>query len=130
VIPGENGEGVRLIVNEHQYTGPLATGSFCTGMASDPVAGVPQVLWRPVIVGPNSFVLADKLASCQFAYKEENPMPQAPDVWRPRWIRDVTPAAVRFDMVPLHPDPARLQVPPVVAALRPTRNPLIEVTED
>jgi prepilin-type N-terminal cleavage/methylation domain-containing protein len=130
VIPGENGRGVRLVVNEHLYTGPLGAGNFCTGFAADPATGVPAIMWRPVVAGPNSFVLADKLAACRFAYKEENPAPQAPDFWRSRWVRDTTPAAVRIDMVPLEPDPARLQVPPVVAEFRPTRNPLTEVTLD
>src|SRR4051794_12607344 len=37
VIPGENGQGVRLIVNEHLYTGPLSTGILCAGTGPDPV---------------------------------------------------------------------------------------------
>src|SRR5205814_2063081 len=31
VIPGENGKGVRLIVNENLYTGPPSAGMFCLG---------------------------------------------------------------------------------------------------
>ena len=35
VIQGERGEGVRLIVNEHPYTGPRGAGLFCIGMGAD-----------------------------------------------------------------------------------------------
>src|SRR4051812_18433701 len=33
VIPGENGEGVRLVVNETQYTGTENAGRLCMGIA-------------------------------------------------------------------------------------------------
>ena len=35
VIPGDNGNGVRLIVNETLYTGPLSTAGFCAGFGAD-----------------------------------------------------------------------------------------------
>lgn len=123
VIPGENGNGVRLIVNETLYTGPLSTAPFCAGLGPDPVTGTVQPLWRPVIAGARSFVLADKLARCQFMYKEETD-PNRPDLWVPKWGRDFVPAAVRIDWAPLEPDPSRLQVPPVTLPFRPRRNPL------
>ena len=62
VIPGENGTGVRLIVNEFWYCGPLSAGSSCVGVMPDPVAKAPMMIFRPVQIGPSSFVLADKLA--------------------------------------------------------------------
>jgi general secretion pathway protein J len=130
VIPGENGEGVRLIVNEHLYTGPYAAGNFCAGVGSDPATGGKRILWRPVAAGTNSFVLADRLAACQFTYKEEKLAQQEPDLWQPVWIRDNTPAAVRIDLVPLEPDPARLQVPSIVAPFRVTKHVFAEITDD
>ena len=33
VIPGDDGRGVRLIVNEVPYAGALSAGSFCLGYA-------------------------------------------------------------------------------------------------
>ena len=41
VIPGEEGRGVRLVVNEIPYTGPLNAGELCPGMAQDPETGRP-----------------------------------------------------------------------------------------
>ncbi len=40
VIPGEEGRGVRLMVNEYPYTGPLAAGQSCVGMMVDPNSGL------------------------------------------------------------------------------------------
>ena len=125
VIPGENGRGVRLIVNETLYTGPFSTGAHCLGVVPDPETGTPQVMWRPVAVGAQSFVLADKLAACQFAFKEEK-SPTEQDVWHAKWPRDFTPSAVRIDLVPLDPDPSELQVPPFVAPFRVNRHPFYE----
>jgi type II secretory pathway component PulJ len=62
VIPGENGQGVRLVVNEHWYTGSRGAGMFCLGMGADPLTGGPAPLFLPIEVGAGSFVLVDKLA--------------------------------------------------------------------
>jgi len=110
VIPGEEGRGVRLIVNEHLYSGPLSTGRFCVGV--------------PVRIGADSFVLADKLAECRFAFREEQELPQQP-VWRVKWTKDFTPSAVRIDMIPLEPDPAKLHVSSIVAPFRVDRYPMM-----
>lgn len=125
VIPGENGEGVRLIVNELWYSGPLSTGAACAGILPDPQAGVPVMQFRPVQVNPASFVLADKLLSCRFAYKEEKPIPQ-PDLWYERWVKRPMPNAVRIEMRPLSADPSRLEVPVIIAPVRINRNPEFE----
>ena len=107
VIPGDQGRGVRLIVNEHLYSGPLSTGRFCVD--------------APVEIGPDSFVLADKLAECRFSYREEFEPPQRP-VWHMKWTKDFTPPAVRIDMVPLEPDPAKLHVSSIIAPFRVDRH--------
>jgi hypothetical protein len=121
VIPGEDGLGVRLIVNERLYTGALSTGATCVGMASDPLTGRQSPLFRPVQAGPASFVLADRLQRCVLAYKEERDPPQQ-DLWLTKWPHDKTPAAVRVELIPLEPDAAKLQVPTMVAPFRPTRH--------
>ena len=120
VLPGENGVGVRLIVNETIYTGPFGTGAHCMAITPDP-SGVARVLWRPVVAGATSFVLADKLARCSFAFKEQREPPE-PDLWHTSWRHDYTPAAVRIDLAPVEADPARIQVPPVVAPFRVNRH--------
>lgn len=117
VVPGENGLGVRLIVNERLYSGPLSTGALCGGIVPEPATGLTTPLWHPVQQGQLSFVLADKLRHCQFAFKELREGDQ-PDLWLPRWVKDTTPAAVRIDFEPLELTPGRLYVPSVVAPFR------------
>jgi prepilin-type N-terminal cleavage/methylation domain-containing protein len=121
VIPGENGEGVRLIVNEQLYSGPESTGMHCLGLRANPETQSQSVMFRPVAIGAMSYVLADKLAACRFAYREEREPPQ-PSIWRTQWAKDTTPAAVRIDMIPLVVDPAKLQVPAIVAPFRADRH--------
>jgi prepilin-type N-terminal cleavage/methylation domain-containing protein len=123
VIPGENGEGVRLVVNELWYTGPRSAGSLCAGVATTPT-GL-QLIFRPVLIGQHSFVLADKLASCRFGFKEQREPPR-PDVWLPRWASARIPSAIRVDMMPLRSDPSLLEVPSVIAPVRITRDPMME----
>jgi prepilin-type N-terminal cleavage/methylation domain-containing protein len=125
VVPGDQGRGVRLVVNEHLYSGPLSTRRFCSGVQADPIARTSAPLFYPVQIGGESFVLADQLAHCRFAFLEEFEPPR-PSIWRSRWVRgDVTPVAVRIDMVPLEPDPAKLQVPSFVAPFRVDRSPMV-----
>ncbi len=120
VIPGEHHQGVRLIVNERIYGGPFMVGSVCTGFAPNLLGRImPQ--FTPVDVGPASFVLADKLAYCRFIYRESLPPPVL-QVWKPAWDHpDVLPSGIRIEMAPLHPDPARLQILSVTAAVHVTK---------
>jgi hypothetical protein len=123
VIEGENGQGVRLVENETPYGGPIAAGLFCqlpgqpgAAMGGSP-GGMPQA-------GPNSFVLADKLASCHFLYKDEPPNPPDAEMWMPGWGRpEAWPRAIRIEMVPL--ERQALRVPPMTftGRLRITRQP-------
>lgn len=128
VSPGENGRGVRLLVNELLYTGPLSAGSLCLGQMADPVTNRPRTLFVPVQVGPISFVLADKLAYCRFSYRLDRDFPQPP-VWFPRWAEPRTPAAVRIDMAPLDADPAKIQIPSFTAPFRVNRDPAAQYGE-
>lgn len=109
VIPGEEGKGVRLIVNEHDYNGPFSTGRYCVGMGLDPASGAAAPQFVPVEAGLGSFVLADKLASCRILYKEV--LAEAPfERWLPRWISPYLPAAIRVEMEPLEPDPSKIGI--------------------
>ncbi|HYA18053.1 MAG TPA: prepilin-type N-terminal cleavage/methylation domain-containing protein, partial [Bryobacteraceae bacterium] len=69
VIPGENNTGVRLIVNETPYTGPMQAGQLISGIEPD-VTGRLVTHFAPIVPGPDSFVLADRLRYCRFLYLE------------------------------------------------------------
>jgi prepilin-type N-terminal cleavage/methylation domain-containing protein len=114
VIPGEKGQGVRLVVNERIYGGPFMVGSLCAGMAPSPEGTVlPQFV--PIEIGPASFVLADKLAYCRIWYRQTVPPPEL-ERWLPMWtIRDLLPSGIRIEMAPLTADGSRLQVMTVSA---------------
>ncbi len=94
VIPGENGEGVRLVVNEAPYNGPAGMEPYCTGTA---------------VANPHSFVLADKLAYCRFTYMGPAPNPADPGIWAPAWDHPGWPFAIKVEMAPMDPNPSRLQ---------------------
>jgi len=113
VIPGENQRGVRLVVNERQYTGPLGAGLFCAGVGG----------FLPIETGPASFVLADNLAYCRFSYRELLPPPEPP-VWVSEWTKPVLPNAIRFEMAPLVADSSRLQPLTLTIPVHVTRRPL------
>ena len=117
VIPGEKGAGVRLIVNEHPYSGPPGAGAFCLGMALDEQLGLRAPLFPPIVVTPQSFVLADRLAFCRFFYRETM-RPPARERWVQRWIVPRWPSAVRIEMAPVEADAVRIQPLTLTAPIR------------
>ena len=118
VIPGERGEGVRLIVNEHLYFGPDAAGRFCTG----PAPGGLGTAFVPIQAGPRSFVLADQLAFCRFSYL--TPVtPQGGPEWVPVWVLPQFPRAIRIEMEPLEPVPAKVPMLSITMPVRVNRLP-------
>lgn len=117
VIPGEAGRGVRLVVNERIYTGPLSTGATCGGFVQDPVSGMRVLQFAPIAIGPQSFVLADKLARCHFLYREEAPPPEL-ERWVPRWVQQQWPTGVKIDMAPLDSDLSQIPPVPITAPIR------------
>ncbi len=108
IIPGAEGRGVRLIVNELPYTGPASAGQSCVALAADPVSGFLLPQFQPVLASPQSFVLADKLAFCRFSYLERAKPPDI-DQWHPLWALPQWPAGIRVEMAPLEDNPARLR---------------------
>jgi type II secretory pathway component PulJ len=128
VIPGEDNEGVRLVVNEVLYTGPRGAGALCIGMGRDAVTGMPSPLFVPIQIGGNSFVLSDRLAYCRFSFRDSRSHPQP--VWVPHWVLPILPDAVRIDLAPLAPDPGRLQPVTLTIPLRLTRLPFADYQEE
>jgi hypothetical protein len=128
VIPGLDGEGVRLVVNEQWYTGPRGAGALCLGMGSDAITGLPSPIFLPIQIGANSFVLSDKLAYCHFSFRNALARPQP--VWVDHWILPTLPDAVRIDLAPLAPDAGRLQPVTLTVPIRVTRLPLANYQEE
>jgi prepilin-type N-terminal cleavage/methylation domain-containing protein len=117
VIPGERGEGVRLIVNELFYTGPASLGLLCSGVEADPQTGEPVPQMRPAEASPASFVLADRLGYCRIWYRETVPPPEL-ERWTPEWRRGRWPSAIRIEMAPLASDTSRLQLSTITLPMR------------
>jgi hypothetical protein len=107
VIPGDNG-GVRLVANEIPYVHPRQAGSLCMAPGK----------YVPMVPGPNSFVLADKLAFCRFTYATQPDNMLEHPVWAPVYAPRSWPVAVRIQMAPMTPDYAVLQPITVTAPLR------------
>jgi prepilin-type N-terminal cleavage/methylation domain-containing protein len=107
VLPAEGG-GVRLVVNESLYTGPASIAQFCSDL--------------PIQLGPQSFVLADRLAYCHLSYREAIPESPVGGNWQISWNRPALPSAVHVEMASLVPDPARLPLVSVTVPLRITRD--------
>jgi hypothetical protein len=123
VIPGESNQGVRLIVNETPYTGPAQAGELVAGIENN------VAIFAPIIPGPNSFVLADRLAYCRFSYLEPRPEPPF-RLWRPDWARpDLIPLAVRIEMAPVENTPGELHVTTVTVPMNVNRSPAIRYSD-
>ncbi len=127
VIPGENAGGVRLVVNEFLYSGPLSTGAMCVGTTLDPVLGRQVPVFGPIQVGTQSFVLADHLSYCRFMYQERLPEP-AVARWTGRWAQARLPLAIRIEMAPLQEDLSKIQPLSVTLPLRVNRDVLASYT--
>jgi hypothetical protein len=127
VIPGEHGEGVRLVVNEHLYSGPRSARAFCSGTRVDEALGAPVPVFAPVEIGPGSFVIADKLAACHFEFLQpDKDSREKPSVWVPRWVRPVLPDAIRVVMGPLDPGASQLPLQTLTIPVRVNRDPSVD----
>jgi hypothetical protein len=113
VIPAKGGPGVRLVVNENLYTGPISAGFFVLGKAD-------RFIFRPIEIGPQSFVLADRLSFCRFSY-QETPPPPAPMRWTTSWVLPRWPGAIRIEMGSLDEESFRLRPLSVTAQIHVNR---------
>ena len=125
VIPGQE-RGVRLVVNENLYSGPLSAGAFCLGPGLDPELGVQTQRFIPIMVGPRSFVLADHLAYCRFSYLGTLPNKDVEE-WSRAWIPiNRWPLGIRIEMASLDTDAGRLKPLTVTAPVHVNRDPNFE----
>ena len=124
VIPGENNIGVRLVVNERLYSGPLSAGVLCFGPG--PPGMGPR--FQPIEINPQSFVLADRLARCSFEYLMIAPERNL-TAWIPVWVGRGLPSAIRVVMASLEPGPSRLPVLTLTVPVRVNRNPMMEYVD-
>ena len=122
VIPGDaqRGGGVRLVTQEMPYTGPQSVALFCAGTSVDPYHHAPVALLQPPRLGPKPFVIADQLAYCRITYQRVHPITLVRD-WLASYSGAALPSAVRIEMAPLRPDPARVQLSTTTIPLRVTR---------
>lgn len=134
VLPAEGG-GVRLTASEHAYTGPQSTTPFCAGPAPSELAAgtAPPVDVRsvsevqPSAVPGATYVLADHLAYCRFAYHEPYDLNAFVETdWLPLWNRQLLPAAVRIEMQPAAPVGGGLPQLGLTVPLHVTRDPLAQ----
>jgi prepilin-type N-terminal cleavage/methylation domain-containing protein len=122
VVPGENNEGVRLIVNETPYTGPAQAGQFIAGTETDPTGRV-VTRFAPIVPGPQSFVVADRLRYCRFSYLEKR-MIQPFEIWQNEWtLPQILPAGIRIEMASLDSSPADLHATTITIPLSVNRTP-------
>ncbi len=128
VVAGENGNGVRLIVNELPYSGPFSVRGACVGTQPDPLTGQSAALFLPISPRPDSFVLADKLAGVRFVYRDELPPPVL-ERWASKWLANKLPSAIRIEMIPLELSPANLQVTTTTIPIRITANPMLNYAD-
>jgi type II secretory pathway pseudopilin PulG len=111
VIPGDKNEGVRLIVNETPYTGPVQAGQFIVSVEPG------ERHYAPILPDVKSFVLADRLQFCRFFYLEQIPAPPF-QAWRSDWIvPDRLPLGIRIEMAPLDNTSADLHVTSVTVPM-------------
>jgi type II secretory pathway component PulJ len=125
VIRGENGRGVRLVVNEVPYEGPSSAGRLCIGYSAGPGSNAAIPRYSSVQAGPKSFVLADKLEYCRFSYFSPPARPGMAWSWMPEWAANDWPRGVRIEMAPLEPGLARLQPISVTVPVRILRSPMV-----
>lgn len=118
-IPDDRG-GVRLVVNETPYTGPLNAGKFCTGIEGT------AARFLPPAAGPTTYVLADHLRGVRFQYLHVGENIEDPGFWTPEWKEAGWPYGIRVEMAPMEPSPARLQPISVTAPIYLNRDPGVQ----
>ncbi len=124
VVPGAEGRGVRLLVNEVPYH-PIGTARICSGFGQG-ADGQPQTRFLPPVAGERSFVLADKLKYCRFSYLQFPKDAAMPSLWLPVVAVQGWPQAVRIEMAPLEPSASRLQPFTVTAPIRVHKSPEVQ----
>jgi prepilin-type N-terminal cleavage/methylation domain-containing protein len=100
-VRNDNGPGVRLLVNERPYFGKRSLTAFCAA---------------PVAATPNSFILADRLARCQFQYRRIDSQIGV-EMWVTSWIYPEWPSGINVDLAPAEYVANQIQPRPVFVPL-------------
>jgi hypothetical protein len=129
VSPSYEGGGMRLLVNEMLYLGPISGGSLCMSVSPDSQTGVPLPQFQRPTAGEKSFVLADHLAYCRFKYLTPSPKPGEPGAWLPAWTSAGWPSGIRIEMAPAEPSTAQLQPVTVTAPIYINRDPRMQYAD-
>ena len=94
-------DGLRILLNQSPYTGPLSAGRLIEGVGQDPLSGRRRLRFRPIRPRPSSRILADQLAQCRFRYLLQPQGRGEPTVWVPEWTETGRyPEAISIDVVP------------------------------
>ena len=117
MIPGDEGRGVRLIVNEIPYTGPLSAGQSCLGMESDPDVG-PDDAAIPARFKPRRSRSCSPTSWPGAAFRIwSRARPPTSITGAPNWVMPRWPMGLRVEMAPLEDNPARLRPLTVTTAI-------------
>jgi len=109
--------GLRLVLTESPYRGPLSVGRYITGV--EPTQdGRTRLLFTEVRPREDSLIVADALEACTFSYLRAPDAPGRPSEWTPVWddLRKL-PEAVRVELQPEEAE-ARLQPVSITAEIR------------
>lgn len=109
--------GLRLVLTESPYRGPLSVGRYITGV--EPTQdNRTRLLFARVRPREDSLIVADSLSACEFSYLRQGRRPGDPSEWTPVWDdMQKLPEAVRVALEPDEPE-ARLQPVTIVAEVR------------
>ncbi len=98
VVPREQRDGVRLVMNERPYPGPIGAGMLIGGSFPNPGGQGNTLQFLPVSIGPRTFILADNLQTCRFFYMERLQYDEVR--WNAKWPHAYLPRAIRVEMNP------------------------------
>lgn len=103
--------GVRILLNQLPYLGPLSAGSLVVDRVSDPDFPRGRIIFEPIRAMPTSLIIVDELAACTFSYLRRPRRRDEPSLWLPYWgERDSLPAAIRVNLSPSSRDVRLLPV--------------------
>ena len=103
--------GVRILLNQLPYLGPLSAGSLVVDRVSDPDFPRGRIIFEPIRAMPTSLIIVDELAACTFSYLRRPRRRDEPSLWLPYWgERDSLPAAIRVNLSPSSQDVRLLPV--------------------
>ena len=93
--------GLRILLNQLPYLGPLSAGSLVADRVSDPDFPRGRIIFSPIRALPTSLIIADELATCNFSYLRRSRRQGEPTAWLAYWGElDSLPAAIRVSLSP------------------------------